>query len=79
MNSNATRVFALAVTLAAASTQVGNILLNGTFEGSNIGGWTALSLPFANTTGSCAQGFVPRKRPPPAAPQSSTPASTTSP
>ena len=58
MNSNATRVFSLALTLAAASTQAGNILVNGTFEGGNTNGWTALSLPFATTAGSCAQAFT---------------------
>lgn len=58
MHSNATRVFSLALTLAAASSQAGNILVNGTFEGGNIAGWTAINLPFANTTGSCSQGFA---------------------
>ena len=58
MNSNTTRVFSLALTLAAAATQAGNILVNGTFEGGDTSGWTALNLPFATTAGSCSQGFA---------------------
>ena len=58
MNSNATRVFSLALTLAAAATQAGNILVNGTFEGGDTSGWTALNLPFADTVGSCSQGIA---------------------
>jgi hypothetical protein len=51
----------LSVTAAMAMTATawsGNLIINGTFETGNTSGWTAVSSPFFNTTGSCNNGFA---------------------